>query len=336
MGPLYIGSIKPNVGHTEGCSGLAGVFKALVCLEHGMLVPTYGVENINPSLKLSDWNLALPSTTMRWPTGGQRRISVNSFGFGGANAHAILDDAYHYLASHGLVGNHNTTMGHEESDSESGISTGPPTPLSESEMLEQRLFVFSSKDQSGIQRLSTAYANEFATMSSERLGSRYLWDLAHTLSERRTHFDFRGFCVARSLKELTSQLTKGPAKTKQSTRSRSNLLFVFTGQGAQWPAMGVQLLSNPIFEESVLKSQEHLERFGCRWNAIEELRKVGDSKIDIPEFSQPLCTVLQIALVDLMADWGVKPRATVGHSSGEIGQYYLLLLGYHPFPLLSC
>ena len=326
MGPLYIGSIKPNVGHTEGCSGLAGVFKALVCLEHGMLVPTYGVERINPSLKLPDWNLALASKTMRWPTGGQRRISVNSFGFGGANAHAILDDAFHYLASRGLVGNHNTRSvimsDDHDSDSESGISVGPSTPLSESERRERRLFVFSSKDQSGLQRLSAAYSKELAKASPERLGHRYLSNLAHTLSERRTRFDFRGFCVAGSLKELASELDKGLGKTKQSGRSSSNLLFVFTGQGAQWPAMGIQLMNNPIFKQSILRSQEQLEQLGCPWNAFEELRRVGqDSQINRPEFSQPLCTVLQIALVDLMTYWDVKPRATVGHSSGEIGEY---------------
>jgi acyl transferase domain-containing protein len=83
MGPLYVGSIKPNVGHTEGCSGLAGVFKAILCLENGMLAPTFGVERVNPKLKFAEWNLALPPRVMEWPERGQRRISINSFGFGG-------------------------------------------------------------------------------------------------------------------------------------------------------------------------------------------------------------------------------------------------------------
>ncbi|KAJ3942859.1 uncharacterized protein N0V96_007088 [Colletotrichum fioriniae] len=102
-GPLYVGSIKANVGHTEGCSGLAGVLKSILCLEKGVLVPTAGVEKVNPKLKLAEWKLALPLENMAWPSQGQRRISVNSFGFGGANAHVILDDAYNYLRNRAMA-----------------------------------------------------------------------------------------------------------------------------------------------------------------------------------------------------------------------------------------
>lgn len=78
--PLYIGSIKGNFGHTEGCSGLAGVFKALLCLENGTLVPTAGFEYLNPKIKLSEWKLTIPMENVPWPTPGPRRISINSFG----------------------------------------------------------------------------------------------------------------------------------------------------------------------------------------------------------------------------------------------------------------
>ncbi|PNY29656.1 Polyketide synthase [Tolypocladium capitatum] len=322
LGPLYIGSIKPNVGHTEGCSGLAGILKAIACLEQGMLVPTYGVETLNPKLRLGDWNLKLPPQTMKWPSPGQRRISVNSFGFGGANAHAILDDSYHYLANRGLVGHHNTIVHDDEDASESGVSVGTATPLSDSELFAKRLFVFSSKDQSGLQRLAKAYVSTLTSSKLDDGEGRYLEDLAHTLSTRRSYFDFRGFCVASSLEGLTGQLSKGIAKTKRPSRQRSNLLFVFTGQGAQWPAMGVQLLNNPVFQESILKSQEYLEKLGCAWSVVDELKKTDDSQINHPEFSQTLCTVLQVAIVDLLKYWKVMPKATVGHSSGEIAAAY--------------
>ncbi|KAL2755347.1 hypothetical protein ACRALDRAFT_1033350 [Sodiomyces alcalophilus JCM 7366] len=323
LGPLYIGSIKPNVGHTEGCSGLAGIFKAVACLENGKLVPTYDVENINPKLKLDEWNLALPPETMRWPTRGQRRISVNSFGFGGANAHAILDDAYHYLSSRGLVGNHSTTAQEGDGDSEPGIGTGPATSISETEISTKRLFVFSSKDQSGLQRLAKTYSD---ALSKIRLDGeeeyKYLRNLAHTLAVRRSHFDFRAFCIAPSFKALTAQLSNGLVGTKRSPRQKTNLAFVFTGQGAQWPTMGAELLRNPQFGESVQKSQAYLEALGCGWNIMEELQKTDGSRINLPEFSQTLCTVVQVALVELLRCWGVYPRATVGHSSGEIAAAY--------------
>ena len=320
LGPLYIGSIKPNVGHTEGCSGLAGILKSVACLERGKLVPTYGVENINPKLRLSEWNLALPKTTMRWPSHGQRRISVNSFGFGGANAHAIIDDAYHYLESRRLVGNHSTVTHDDESDSESGISVGPGTPLPGE--LPKRLFVFSSKYQGGMQRMTQSYAK--ALLSPEFAGQlehRILEDLSYTLTSRRSHLDFNGFCVASTMKDLVAQLSEGLATIKKSHQKHSNLVFVFTGQGAQWPAMGVELLQNPVFEQSICNSQQYLADLGCAWRIVDELRKTVDSNINNPEYSQTLCTVLQVALVDLLRYWKVMARAVVGHSSGEIGRW---------------
>ncbi|KAL8903861.1 MAG: hypothetical protein Q9207_003659 [Kuettlingeria erythrocarpa] len=323
LGPLYVGSIKPNVGHTEGCSGLAGVFKALVCLEKGMLVPTYGVERLNPKLKLADWNLALPPNPMKWPARGQRRASINSFGFGGANAHAIIDDAYHYLSERGLVGNHNTTVHEDDDGSDSGISTGSGTPEPVDNQDSASLFVFSSKDQAGIQRLAASYSETLQEIGLGKASRHYFNDLAYTLSERRSHFDFRTSFVASTLAELSAQLSqglsKGLSKPKRSSRQDNNLVFVFTGQGAQWPAMGRQLLSNAVFYNSLRTSQDYLQELGCDWDAIEELEKSVDSNIDSPQYSQTLCTMLQIALVDLLrqAD-AVKVAYVRGLSSATV------------------
>lgn len=318
LGPLYVGSIKPSVGHTEGCSGLAGIFKAMTCLEQGMLVPTYGVDRVNPKLQLSKWNLALPSQTMGWPEKGQRRISVNSFGFGGANAHIILDDACHYLADRHLVGNHSTAPDGVDDDVgyDSGFgSPGTHTP-SDEEPFAKRLFVFSTKDQAGIQRMASSYADYLGTTNNDKADSRFLGDLVHTLSMRRTHLDFRSFAVASTRKELESKLREGLPKRPRSSRQQANLVFVFTGQGAQWSGMGKQLISNLVFHKSLQASQVYLEALGCKWDIMEELEK---ESIHLPQYSQTLCTVLQVALVDLLQSWQVRPGATVGHSSGEIG-----------------
>ncbi|KAF4545822.1 Polyketide synthase [Lasiodiplodia theobromae] len=327
LGPLYIGSIKPNVGHTEGCSGLAGVLKAVACLENGMLAPTYDVQRVNPKLKLAEWNLALPAATMQWPTRGQRRISVNSFGFGGANAHAILDDAHHYLTERGLVGNHNTKV-FDDDGSESAVSLGSQTPPDTAP--HKRLFVFSTKDQAGIQRLASAYADALGG-GPDKTDARYLDNLAHTLAARRSALDFRSFAVASSAAELRTKLAGGLPKPKRALRQDSSLVFVFTGQGAQWPAMGRELLANDVFRASVDASQQHLRALGCEWDAVEELEKTADtgSRVHLPEFSQTLCTVLQIALVQLLKSWNVVPGATVGHSSGEIAAAYAAGLVSH-------
>ncbi len=125
--------------------------------------------------------------------------------------------------------------------------------------------------------------------------------------------------MASTLEELTQRLSSGLPTIKRSSRQDTKLVFIFTGQGAQWPAMGRQLLSNAVFENSMRVSQGHLKALGCEWDAFEELEKTTDSNIDFPQYSQTLCTVLQIALVDLLRHWKVKPTAVVGHSSGEIG-----------------
>lgn len=108
--PIYVGALKTNVGHLEGAAGVAGLIKAALVVERGLIPPNLNMEKINPKIPAEEWNMNFPSQLTVWPSAGLRRASVNSFGFGGSNAHAIVDDAYHYLQSRGLRGNHNTTI----------------------------------------------------------------------------------------------------------------------------------------------------------------------------------------------------------------------------------
>ena len=297
------------------------MIKTVLAVEKGIIPANAGFENLNPKLCLEDWRLALPRETMTWPTAGLRRASVNSFGFGGSNAHIILDDAHHYLESHELSGNH-ATYYDDGSDHDSGVSmeSASSTPDSEAGSNHRnKLFVFSAHDLNGIQRVSSTYSDFLQVASKRGLPNpMYFDDLAHTLISCRTHFDFRSFVVSSSVKGLAGRVKTLP-KMKRVSR-HDNIILVFTGQGAQWPAMGRELLRNPVFKKSMLDSQSFLESFGCIWNGIDILSDPNSSRIDIPEYCQPICTMLHIALVDLLIHWGVKPKATVGHSSGEIGK----------------
>ncbi|EKG10393.1 Beta-ketoacyl synthase [Macrophomina phaseolina MS6] len=313
--PLIVGSVKTNVGHTEGTAGLAGVIKAVLALERGIIPPVAGFERLNPKLRLEEWKLKLPLEATPWPTSGLRRASVNSFGFGGANAHVILDDARHYLQSRGLAGNHRTIVEDGES-SDSALSVSDKS--SDAGLVETKLFVFSAFDREGVQRLGASYANflgqkeQAATISPD--------DLAYTLAARRTQFDFRSFAVASSLEALRERMQALP-KLNRAGRN-NNPIFVFTGQGAQWPAMGCELLENTVFRQSIERSQSTLDKLGAGWRVADLLSDPTDKRIDLPTFSQPVCTILQLALVDLLRSWGVRPRATVGHSSGEVAAAY--------------
>ncbi|KAI1151541.1 hypothetical protein F4825DRAFT_354477 [Nemania diffusa] len=110
--PLYVGSVKANIGHLEGCSGLAGIIKSIMILEKGIIVPNALFQRPNDNIDVGFYHTVIPSTPIAWPSSGLRRVSVNSFGFGGTNTHVILDDAYHYLQDHKLIANHCTVNTH--------------------------------------------------------------------------------------------------------------------------------------------------------------------------------------------------------------------------------
>ncbi|KAI6778347.1 putative polyketide synthase [Emericellopsis cladophorae] len=322
--PLPIGSIKPTVGHTEGCAGLAGIFKSILLLEKGMLVPTHGVERVNPQLKLDDWHLSLPQDVVAWPGQGLRRISVNSFGFGGANAHVILDDAYHYLRERCLAGKHNVDVHIFGSDS--GISSAQP---SEPDLgASKKLFVFSSKDQAGTARVTERFAAWLQGGDlDEKHHGRTFDDIAYTLAQRRSHMGHRTFALAASMPELSMRLSRGLPAATRAQRHGGNIVMIFTGQGAQWSGMAQELFEYPTFHQSIQASQSYLEALGCKWNVREELSQTPN--INLPEYSQPLCTIIQIALVDLVRAWKIVPAATLGHSSGEIAAAYAASLITH-------
>ncbi|GFF58827.1 lovastatin diketide synthase LovF [Aspergillus lentulus] len=331
--PLLVGSVKSNIGHLEGASGIAGVIKTVLALEQGMIPAVHGFETPNPRLRLEEWNIKIPTELTQWPTVGLRRASVNSFGYGGTNAHLILDDALHYLDERNLTGNHNTQRitGTPLSEStDSGLSIGEEDfPLDKiGGAAKQRLYVFSAPEQDGLSRLAQTYMDFLrSSLSPENNGLAYekatqIAALAYTLSERRTVFDWRSFAVAESTEDLLGSLERSLPKLPRAVKSPS-CAFVFTGQGAQWYAMGRELQEYDIFKQSIVAADKYLISLGCPWSALEELNRPEDqSCINEPQISQPLCTVLQIALVDLLSHWGLRPKAVVGHSSGEIAAAY--------------
>ncbi|KAK1147260.1 Type I Iterative Polyketide synthase (PKS) [Aspergillus melleus] len=331
--PLLVGSVKSNIGHLEGASGIAGVIKTVLALEQGMIPAVHGFETPNPRLRLEEWNIKIPMELTQWPTVGLRRASVNSFGYGGTNAHLILDDALHYLDDRHLTGNHNTqriTVTPLSEGPDSGTSIGDKDFLLDKigGTSKQRLYVFSAPEQNGLSRLAQKYMNFLRnSLSPENNGLAYVnathvAALAYTLSERRSVFDWRSFAVAESMEGLLASLQRSLPKLPRAAKSPS-CAFVFTGQGAQWYAMGRELQEYDIFKQSIIAADKYLISLGCPWSALEELNRPEDqSCINEPQISQPLCTVLQIALVDLLYHWGLRPKAVVGHSSGEIAAAY--------------
>ncbi|KAB5517403.1 putative polyketide synthase [Coniochaeta sp. 2T2.1] len=327
--PLYVGSIKANIGHLEGASGLAGILKSIFILEKGIIPPQANFERINPVIDVNFYNLAVPTNSIPWPSAGVRRVSVNSFGFGGSNTHVILDDALHYLQDRGLVGNHCTevfsrgisnglsqSLTNEKNGHGGTIENGTPAPGARP-ACPPTLLVWSAADEKATKRTTASYEAFYARKMRTSKADDKLDRLAWTLAKRRSHLLWRAFATVDNHEHEALSVSK-------PIRSAANvgLAFVFTGQGAQYVGMGLDLVRYPVFAGSLQRIDAVYARLGSPWSILDELR--CSENIDKPEYSQPLSTAVQIALVDLLNSFGVVPKAVVGHSSGEIAAAYTI------------
>ncbi|KAI6355122.1 hypothetical protein MCOR25_008327 [Pyricularia grisea] len=292
--PLVIGSVKPNIGHLESASGVAALIKSILALEKGLIPPQVFFKTPNPAIPFEEWNLKVPTTLMPWPaTRGPRRVSINNFGVGGTNAHVIVDSAPPRRGGGGQE------------------STGRK---------KQRLFVVSSRDNSGVVRVARSLA---AYLDKHSAKASPVADLAYTLGSKRSRLPWKTFCIASGPTDLRANLLALTADTAVRASGAGRIGFVFTGQGAQWATMGLKLMEFPVFKRSFEQCQSYLKDLDCPWDAAEELSKpVETSRIKSPWLSQPMCTIIQIGLVDLLASWNVTPAKVVGHSSGEIAAAY--------------
>ncbi|CAG8889072.1 unnamed protein product [Penicillium nalgiovense] len=314
--PVRIGSIKTNVGHLEGASGIAGVIKAVLMLENHMFLPNRNFEKINPRIPLDEWKLKVwvQLRPESWETIGPRRVSVNSFGYGGSNAHVIVEDAQGCLSNWGLDEHHTiisaTTNNHAET-----VLSSPLASLS-------RIFMVSGFDERTCAQQMQALSNHIIDRGHKADQEKFLDDLAFTINERRSAFPWKAAVVGDTITGLATSLSQN-VKARSAVR-KPRLGFVFTGQGAQWAGMGKELLqAYPIFKMSILAIDKFLIDIAAPFTVEEEITKSPqDSDLNHPSLSQTVCTALQIALVDLLKSWSIHPDSVTGHSSGEIAAAY--------------
>ncbi|KAE8378016.1 hypothetical protein BDV26DRAFT_281393 [Aspergillus bertholletiae] len=299
--PLYVGSIKTIIGHTEGTAGVAGLLKASLALQNKTIPPNMLFANLNPDIKPFYGRVQIPTEAKPWPVlppGMPRRASVNSFGFGGANAHAILE------------------------------SYEPEERRPETAGLEAVIpMTFSAMSQ----RSLNAMLREYSTFLAENPNID-MCALSASLFRRSAlpiRITFPPAQNASMLREaIEASLEEKVTGTRASSAKARAILGVFTGQGAQWPAMGRQLIvASPLARQILNQLESSLSSLPAndrpQWSLVEELMATGEtSRVAEGAISQPLCTAVQVILIDLLHRIGVKFEAVVGHSSGEIAAAY--------------
>ncbi|KAF3345526.1 Pseudouridine-metabolizing protein [Verticillium dahliae VDG2] len=299
---LYVGSIKTVIGHTEGPAGIAALMKASLAIQHSIIPPNMLFNRLSPAVEPFYKHLEIATAARSWPElpeGIPRRASVNSFGFGGTNAHAIVEQ---YVP------------GIWDQPQRSLRSAPSFLPICLSAASEKALFEQA-------RRLSVWLENNSEVS---------LTDLAWTLATRRSKFQHRWFFSACSVAQLRAKIDKRLGSTYEPINLlpslKPKILGIFTGQGAQWAAMGRSLIIGSNFVSKIVDCLEvslSLLPDAPTWSLREELLVGADkSRIAQAALSQPLCTAVQVILVEMLKASGIGFEAVVGHSSGEIGAAY--------------
>jgi acyl transferase domain-containing protein/NADPH:quinone reductase-like Zn-dependent oxidoreductase/NADP-dependent 3-hydroxy acid dehydrogenase YdfG/acyl carrier protein len=312
-----VGSVKANVGHLEAASGIAGVIKLALCLKHQAIPPLANLTQPNPNIPFADLGLRLPLTLEPMPSGeGPACVSINSFGYGGSNAHAILQEAI------------------------------PATPLRTPDLAAATrpttcILPLSARSQAALSGLAGAYLRLLSQPDAPSLR-----DLCYSAALRRGHYEQRVTLAADSREDLARQLQvfiehrAGPGIAAGSVSvTGQRPVFVFTGMGPQWWAMGRELLqSEPVFRRT---AEQCDAIFKCLsgWSVLDEMMADEErSRIRETQIAQPANFIVQVALAALWRAWGIEPGAIVGHSVGEVAAAYVagvlsledaILVSYH-------
>lgn len=299
--PLPIGSVKTNVGHLETAAGIAGLIKGLLVLKHGQIPASLHFETPSEHIDFEALKLRVPISLEPFPkTNGPRMVGVNSFGFGGANAHVILAEA---------------PEKHEPAH------TALPKPRAWPVML-------SARSEPALLGTARRLGEWIAHHSANNGTTPLLPALVYNLGARRNHHPHRLTLLARSAEELARELQAYAEDPAQSLSQESftprgenipRIVFVMSGQGPQWWGMGRELMEHePVFRETMEACAAAMEPH-AGFSLLEELaRDEATSRIAQTEIGQPAIFAMQVSLAALWKSKGVLPAAIVGHSVGEI------------------
>ncbi len=291
-----VGSVKTNIGHLEAASGVAGLIKTALCLYNNQVPPNLHFKNPNPALNYEESNLKVPTQLESLPEGEDSYASINSFGFGGANAHAVLKQY-----------NPNT-----ETEKSSSLKTN------------HFLFPISAKSTSALKELAGEYKN-YITENGEQF-NQILSNVIHRRSnhsERLTVFATSQDDLVDKLEAYEEDILLKGVHQGSALDKKPKVVFVYTGMGPQWWKMGRELMeTEPVFYDAIKECDAEFTKI-AGWSVYEELMKPAEmSNILETNIAQPANFVIQVALTRLLEHYGITPDAVVGHSVGEVASFY--------------
>ncbi|WP_437631048.1 type I polyketide synthase [Sorangium sp. So ce854] len=299
-----LGAVKSNIGHLEAAAGVAGLIKAVLAMQRGVIPANQHYRTLNPRIDLAGTPFVIPSQNLPWAPGEKPRIAgVSSFGLSGTNAHVVLEEAPRPAAS-------------------AGASAG--------ERRSAVVVPLSARSPGALAALAQAVHRRLA--EAPRDGAAGLRDIAATAAVRRSHHAHRAAIVARSTEELVDGLAAlasgaprpGIAKGRANPASRTRLAFVFSGQGTQWVGMGRALLeAEPVFRAAIEAVDAVVKQHAPFSIAGELAAPEASARLDETEVAQPAILGIQVALSALLGSWGIAPDAVIGHSVGEIAAAYV-------------
>jgi len=285
-----VGSVKTNIGHLDTAAGIAGLIKAVLALEHRVIPPTLHFENPNPKLDIERTPFYINGTALNWNPGMPRRAGVSSFGIGGTNAHVVLEEAPHRTHA------------------------SPARP--------SQLLVLSAQTSSALEVLAGRYADFFRSSSTPAMA-----DVAYTTSTGRKPFKHRMALVCRDPQEaatILDQEIKAHAVRCVAESGHRPVVFLFPGQGAQYPNMALGLhRDEPVFREALDECIDLLHDHSdvaLREALFPTTNNNGmdtDARLAQTSIAQPALFAVEYALARTLMAWGVSPELMIGHSVGE-------------------
>ena len=295
---LPIGSVKTNLGHLESASGMAGLIKSVLVLKNRAIPPSLHLLTPNPRIDFAGLNLDVVTRYSPFPMAGQKKlvVGVNSFGFGGANAHLLLQEFP------------------KEVESRQQVQPRRPT-----EPVTPPLFL-SARTPQALRDLAGRYAELL------RQDSGSLYDIAYGAATRRDRMEKRLVIVANDAAEMADRLARfgqgeavAQAVSEDALADPGGVAFIYSGNGSQWLGMGQRLMAeSPRFVELMTAMDQEI-RAVAGFSIIEELQAdTTTSRLNETIIAQPLLFAMQVALTTLLRERGVEAQAVAGHSVGEV------------------